>query len=277
MLTIEIIEEARRLIKKAGSNVKQSIQLLIKNAENLDDRDLLESLETQFSELERKSRLGILSFSEENLQRNKIVSTLLSFLSQKGKELSERLVILFFGAVPNDLPHLDIEDEKNLIEMKMVKHEHYDFVPIMNTTVEKFQDALIEYNPRFIHFACHSNANGLFFENKDGSGNREFFNAEKLRDAVRKRSRTIDCVFLNSCESEGIANLIDFTPYVIAMNAEVHDMASNKFSQAMYSAISKENSKIINYLDAFTIGKERLEQLSLSDSFTVEFFKNTLS
>ena len=78
-MSINILEKCRMLIGK--NQIKKAIDLLETNFKDSDYSDEILQHKNKLTNLESQERIGILSFNEANITRNRIVHALLSLIS----------------------------------------------------------------------------------------------------------------------------------------------------------------------------------------------------
>jgi HEAT repeat protein len=104
--------------------------------------------------------------------------------------------------------------------------------------------------PRIIHFCGHGTEQGLFLE--DNTGKAKVVSNEFLTDLLRVFADRIECVVLNACYSENLADqLVQHLNYVIGMNQPVWDDAAIAFTEGFYDALGAGEP----YERAFELGK----------------------
>jgi len=109
---------------------------------------------------------------------------------------------------------------------------------------------ILDIKPSIIHFCGHGTERGLVLE--DNTGTAKVVPNEVLTDLLRTFADRIECVLLNACDSENLADdLVQHLNYVIGMNQEVRDDAAIAFAEAFYDALGAGES----YERAFDLGK----------------------
>jgi len=148
--------------------------------------------------------------------------------------------ILVLAANPTNLPHLRLDEEIREIERGLRatrQRDRFTLVPRMATRAEDLRRAMLEVEPRIVHFCGHGTASsGVVLEDRDGRAMSA--PPEALADLFNLFSNQVDCVLLNACHSEPQALAIArHIPYVIGMSTAIGDQAAIKFSVAFYDAL----------------------------------------
>ncbi|MEM7574985.1 MAG: CHAT domain-containing protein [Bacteroidota bacterium] len=271
----DIIERCQELIRQ--NRLDDALALMLDSFQQSDDQILISTWITKFRKLSRDNMLGIISMSDSNVERGTVTYHMLEFLSQKESEETNKQVVLFIGASPTDKSSLEIEKEKKLIDNLLESHQGFRLEAKLSASRDDLQALCNKFKPKVIHFACHSNHVGLFLEKNDGSRSTEFYNFVDFVDFLKQHSRTVDCIILNSCESENIGEHISksaLIPTIICMNQEIHDSASLRFAEGFYREFGNNEPKNPNYKNAYLAGKQRLQ--GSEDAFTVEIIETEL-
>ena len=109
---------------------------------------------------------------------------------------------------------------------------------------------IMDVRPHILHFCGHGTAQGLVLE--DDTGIAKVVANEVLTDFLKIFADRLECVLLNACYTESLANqLSQHLNYVIGMNQAVNDDAAIAFSEGFYDAIGAGES----YERAFAVGK----------------------
>lgn len=97
--------------------------------------------------------------------------------------------------------------------------------------------ALLEVQPRVVHFSGHGSAGGgLFLENDAGFA--RLMAPEALSDLFAAVEGEMECVVLNACYSEPQAKAISaHVPYVVGTTAEIKDTTAITFATGFYQAL----------------------------------------
>ena len=160
--------------------------------------------------------------------------------------------ILLIAANSMDTQALSLPKEFRDIEEGIELAKKGDLFSIKQVGATRYKDLrrkLLQYQPNIVHFSGHGSSNGLFLE--DDSGRAKKASKERLVDLLDKFSDQIECVILNACDSEAIAEgLSKSIPYAIGMSAPISDPSAIEFSTGFYDAIGNGRG----YEDAFDFG-----------------------
>ena len=109
---------------------------------------------------------------------------------------------------------------------------------------------IMDIRPHILHFCGHGTAQGLVLE--DATGTAKVVANDVLTDLLQIFSDRIECVLLNACYTESLAEqLSQHLNYTIGMNQAVTDDAAIAFSEGFYDAVGAGES----YEWAFSVGK----------------------
>jgi len=148
--------------------------------------------------------------------------------------------ILILAANPKNLPPLRLDEEIRDIEAGLraaKQRDRFTLVPRLATRAEDLRRAMLDVEPRIVHFCGHGTAgNGVMLEDREGRARP--VPPEALADLFALFSNQVECVLLNSCHSEPQALAIArHVSFVIGMSAAIGDEAAIKFSVAFYDAL----------------------------------------
>ena len=194
----ETIEKVKKLISK--SRMEDAIDLVEKNLTDPDLQHNLNLISEEYSEFKKQKNRGFFaSFREESSIRSQLASRLLDLLSSaedetddsaqnETEEIVEKNTILFIGASPDfsqgdspeNLKPLKIADEYEIVMSKLEDHSYFKVEPVIKATKEKLHQAILDFQPKILHFACHSNAMGIYLE--DENGNPDLFPTKALKN-----------------------------------------------------------------------------------------------
>lgn len=228
----------------------------------------------EWNYVKKTAQRGVLSFQEESMKRQEIVFRLLTMVEEMEALPRDtpttttpvhRDVILFLGANPFENLVLALDKELHLISEGLTQfgqRDAFDFRAKMHVTPTDLQRMLLEaqsFQPRFVHFAGNAVVNhpeygsGVVFE--DEQGQPKVIGGDLLA-SIFKQFPTVECVFLNTCDSGPSALSVGKSvPYAIGMNARVFDEAAVAFAVAFYEAIAGGNTVPF----AFDFAKMRLQ------------------
>jgi len=160
--------------------------------------------------------------------------------------------VLVLAANTRDEQYLNLQSETDQIR-SIAKKKNVEVC--QNTTTERLYRYLTQDRlPHVIHFCGHGMADGLLLVAKDGNAHK--VDATALSDLFENsRQRGVQCVFLNTCYSEPIADAISqHVDFVIGMSQGVPDSVAIHFSTAFYRSLVKGKS----YVDSYREGCKRI-------------------
>ena len=143
----------------------------------------------------------------------------------------------------------EIRDLQEALQRSQHKHSFCVEWRIAKTQKD-LRHYIMDVAPRIIHFCGHGTAAGLVLE--DDTGTARVVSNDMLADFLQIFSDRIECVLLNACYTESLAEqLSQHLNYVIGMNQAVYDDAAIAFAEGFYDAIGAGES----YEWAFSVGK----------------------
>lgn len=228
------------------------------------------SLKAQYHDLQRKKRIGVISFSEKRITQNKITHSLLEILNSIKEEEVEKktydlnqyseIRILFISSGPDNINRLRLDEEFRSINKSMLSSDNRDkfkLNKIYATRISDLIEVFSEYKPQFVHFSGHGSKKGIFLNDFDND--ERVISNNALGKIFELFSDTIQCVFLSSSYSESQAETISkHVPYVIGLRDLISDKDAIIFSSAFYKAIGLGQS----IETAFEMANLNLELLS---------------
>jgi hypothetical protein len=149
-------------------------------------------------------------------------------------------VILMAAADPIDLTRLQLGREAREIGEALRASAGRDRWKVELQPSVRLGDlcrALLEVQPRVVHFSGHGSASGgLFLE--DEVGYARLVPPGALSELFAAVDGEVECVVLNACYSEPQAKAIfAHVPYVVGTTAEIADSAAITFSTGFYQAL----------------------------------------
>jgi hypothetical protein len=166
--------------------------------------------------------------------------------------------ILILAANPMDTTRLRLDEEIREIEqgMKLAKQrDQFEIKPLLAVRLRDLRRALLDHEPRIVHFTGHGNKEGLLVEDESGMAKR--ISSEALAGLFELFSNKIECVILSACLSAPQANAISkHINYVIGMKEEIDDDAAIEFAVGFYDALGAGRS----VEDAFKFGRVAILQ-----------------
>jgi hypothetical protein len=147
--------------------------------------------------------------------------------------------ILILSANPEDTARLRLDEEVREINEGLQRSRNRDRFTIYQQWAVRLRDlrrAMLDYEPRIVHFCGHGEINGLMVENDDGEA--VLVNSEALAGLFELFTTQVECVILNACYSESQAESInEHIKYVIGMRKEIQDRAAIEFAVGFYDAL----------------------------------------
>lgn len=143
--------------------------------------------------------------------------------------------ILVLAANTRDRQYLKLKPEINKIK-SIAGNRNVEVC--LNTTTEELYTYLSQNRlPQVIHFCGHGLPDGLLLVDCYGKAHK--VSAKALSNLFEHASRKgVQCVFLNTCYSEAIAEAISqHVDFVVGMDSEISDSVAIHFSSAFYKAL----------------------------------------
>lgn len=165
--------------------------------------------------------------------------------------------ILLLQAEPMDEERLRLGEELRSVQERLQLGRYGDRfrleVRSALRTVDLVQ-ALLDVQPRFVHFSGHGYPNGGFcFE--DELGNRYCVPPEAVANVFAQFTGVVECVLINACHSEPLArSLAKHIPFAIGMSRDVGDDAAIAFSIGFYQSLAAGRS----IPDSYGLGRAQL-------------------
>jgi uncharacterized repeat protein (TIGR01451 family) len=150
--------------------------------------------------------------------------------------------ILFLGANPIDTHPLRLDEEMREIQRTIMAGKERDKIDFSNRAAVRPADisqALLDYEPRVVHFAGHGGGTDGSFAAEDEYGNAHIIPVDGLARLFRAAGRSVECVLVNACSTELLARALSAqVPYVIGMRQPVGDRSAIRFSIGFYQALA---------------------------------------
>jgi hypothetical protein len=147
--------------------------------------------------------------------------------------------ILFLTSNPADTSRLRIEKEVRDIQeglRRSNRKDNFDFQVRLATRPRDLSRAILDENPKILHFSGHGETEGIILE--DDFGISKVVTTTAISGLFSLFEDTIKCVILNSCYSENQAKEISkHIPFVIGMSKAVPDTTAIAFATSFYDAI----------------------------------------
>jgi hypothetical protein len=149
-------------------------------------------------------------------------------------------VILMVSAEPIDLTRMQLGKEAREIGEALrasAERDRWKVESLPSVRLRDLSRALLELEPRVVHFSGHGSASGgLFLE--DDAGSAQWVPPGALSELFAAIDGEVECVVLNACYSEPQAKAISaHVPYVVGTTAEIKDSAAITFSTGFYQAL----------------------------------------
>ena len=161
--------------------------------------------------------------------------------------------ILALVSNPKATAHLNLLDEIGDLKEAMKRAEKRDLFSVEWDVVKTQTDLrrhILDYKPQIIHFCGHGTREGLILEDEKGQA-KTVSNAFVV-DLLRNFADRIECVLLNACDSEPLADeIVKHINYAIGMNQPVFDNAAIAFTEGFYDTLGAGES----IERAFEVGK----------------------
>jgi hypothetical protein len=152
--------------------------------------------------------------------------------------------ILYLSASPND-PDLELPAIRIDLEMKKIQERlqlsktrgQYEIKFRPASEWDDLSQALVDYDPRVVHFSAHGDSDGnLLLENAVGGV--ALTTPEGLASLFGLHRATITCVIVNACYSERLARAMSqHIDYVVGMRWQIGEEAAIEFSVGFYTGL----------------------------------------
>lgn len=168
--------------------------------------------------------------------------------------------VLLLAANTRDRQYLSLRAE--IEKIKFIAGSKNVEVCLDATTEDLYNYLDKDKLPHIIHFCGHGMPDGLILVDNYGKAHK--VPAEALSNLFKHvRKKGVQCVFLNTCYSELIADAISqYVDFVIGMDSEVTDSIAIHFSTAFYKAIIKGKF----YPQSYRAGCDRIALESIASS-----------
>jgi CHAT domain len=154
--------------------------------------------------------------------------------------------ILFLGANPIGTPRLRVDEEIREIQQTIKQGSERDNILVDTEWAVRPRDitqALIDFQPHFVHFAGHGGGDEGSFAAEDNIGYAHVIPVDGLVQAFKAVGRDVRCVIVNACQTERLAQaLAAVVPCVIGMRQPVGDRSAIRFSIGFYQALAAGKS-----------------------------------
>jgi hypothetical protein len=158
------------------------------------------------------------------------------------QERGSLVKVLFLGANPRGTRPLRVDEEIREIQQTIKQGRERDNIRVETVWAVRPRDitqALIDFQPHFVHFAGHGGGEEGSFAAEDDAGNAHIIPVEGLVQAFKAVGQGVRCVIVNACRTERLARaLAEIVPCVIGMRQPVGDRSAIRFSVGFYQALA---------------------------------------
>jgi len=193
---------------------------------------------------------------------------ILQIVSQK--ELQTAQIILILASNPEDTRRLRIDKEACQIEQSLRRSQNqvqYKLEQRWAVGTSDFRQALLDLNPKIVHFCGHGSGEGLIVEDENGQS--KFLTTEALANLFKACAEHIECVILSACYSEVQAKEIaKYIDYVIGMSDKLEDKSAIEFAKGFYDALAAGRS----IENAYEIGNNAIQLENIPGYLTPKLY-----
>lgn len=173
------------------------------------------------------------------------------------KEKNIPKAILILAANPKDTQRLRLDKEVDEIQARLERASHREHFVIHQKWAMQaggIRQALLDSSPQIVHFCGHGEPDGLIVEGWNGKT--ALVSPDALADLFRLCKDDLECVLLNVCHSEPMAEAVNqHIEYVIGMREGIGDEAAIEFSVGFYDAMGAGKS----VEEAFDFGRNAIQ------------------
>lgn len=177
--------------------------------------------------------------------------------------------ILYLAANPTDLVRVLWDRELREIRGTIRAGEHRDRVDLRSQTAARAKDigqALLDNDPRIVHFSGHGMDGGICVENDQGGT--QLMSSARLAAVLGATTKRVECVIVNACDTEDLARtLATSIDYVIGMRHWLTDREAIDFSIGFYMALAA--NRPID--DAYKLGCALIDSPDATDPLPILF------
>jgi len=168
---------------------------------------------------------------------------------------TEKVQLLFLSSTPNEASILRVIEEfrdiRGVIQRSKFR-DRFQWENCFAIRSKEFRQQILWHHPQVVHFAGHGKISrtqkvayaksveeaGIILEGQ--TRKERFVSGKNLRGLFREFQGVVECVILNACYSEGVADIIkDYVPYVIGVSGKVQDTTAIAFAAAFYEALGE--------------------------------------
>ena len=162
--------------------------------------------------------------------------------TRHAREPRSLVKVLFLGANPRDTPPLRVDEEIREIQRTIKQGRERDNIQVETVWAVRPHDitqALIDFQPHFVHFAGHGGGEEGSFAAENDVGFAHVIPVGGLVQAFKAVGQGVRCVIVNACRTERLAQALAATgPCVIGMRQPVGDQSAIRFSIGFYQALA---------------------------------------
>ncbi len=254
-------------------NMQEAISQMSKwSVRNADIRNSVIQLSGQYAQANFSFAMGLMDAQAQQAALSKITYALLQLLDRMQAEglFSEKDLpseaetegpktkMLFLGANPVFTSgHFHLELEKEYLEIRKIFKNHrnkFSITEELDMTLDAFFESVHREKPNIIHIAVLGGKEGVYFLQKSDR-TPHLVPYEFLAPVFRMLKETVECVFLNTVDSNLFAKVVSrVIPYAIGIRGNVIDHEAISFASGFYAALALEK----NYEKAFEAGRHLL-------------------
>jgi len=168
---------------------------------------------------------------------------------------TEKVQLLFLASSPNEASILRVTEEfrdiKDAIQSSKLR-DCFQWENCFAVRSKEFRQQILWHHPQVVHFAGHGKIShtqkvshaksveeaGIILESQTRKG--RFVSGKNLSGLFREFQGVVECVILNACYSEGVADIIkNYVPYVIGVSGKVEDETAIKFAATFYEGLGE--------------------------------------
>jgi hypothetical protein len=185
-----------------------------------------------------------LAYSGQSRRYHETVARTVSVSSTQAPEAvpARNLKILFFSANPRDTGRLRIDEEIREIRQTIRQGRERDNIEVRTEWAVRprdITDALMDFQPSFVHFAGHGGGEEESFAAEDDIGRAHLIPVDGLVEAFKSAGGDVCCVIVNACQTERLARaLAETASWVIGMRQPVGARSAIRFSIGFYQALA---------------------------------------
>jgi esterase/lipase superfamily enzyme len=168
--------------------------------------------------------------------------------------------ILVLAANPQSTDRLELEREAAIIRAQLAKGQYgkdFEVRTEIGVRIEDLRRYLSEHQPTIVHVVGQGSATGEI-ELANGSDRVAPVTSDEIAKLFATEKQQIECVILNSCFSEELADaLMDFIPCTIGVEEDNYDRPPVTFISKFYESVFKGEG----YYKAYGLGRKQSRKL----------------